>query len=195
MSYAWETSPASREPRPHPGWIIALGAALMILGAIALGTAVLTTVISVTLFGWILAVGGVIQIAHAFSASRWRGVVLSVVEGVLYVVVGVLVAARPLETAALVTLAASVFLVASGLFRILSVATFLTIPNRGWVLASGILSLLLGLAIGLRWPVTSLWVIGAFLGVEMLTWGFSLIEVGLAHRNVETGGRRHREAA
>jgi uncharacterized membrane protein HdeD (DUF308 family) len=195
MSYAWERSPVSLEPSRHRGWTIALGAALMILGAVAIGTAVLTTVISVTLFGWILAAGGVIQIAHAFSAPRWRGVVLSVVEGVLYLVIGLFVAARPLETAALVTLAASVFLVASGLFRILAVATFLEIPNRGWVLASGILSLLLGLVIGLRWPVTSLWLIGAFLGVEMIGWGLSLIELGLAQRDVDTTGRRHREAA
>jgi len=75
------------------------------------------------------------------------------------------------------------------------VATFLAIPSRGWVLASGIVSLLLGLVIGLRWPVTSAWVIGALLGVEMLGWGLSLIELGLARRDVDPMGRRHREAA
>ena len=40
--------------RQNWGWFVALGIALVILGMIALGSAVATTVVSVLLFGWLL---------------------------------------------------------------------------------------------------------------------------------------------
>lgn len=70
-------------------------------------------------------------------------------------VVGVLIAARPQESAVVATLLLGAFLMSSGLFRILAVPTFLRIRNWGWVLASGIISFLLGLGIWVQWPVSS----------------------------------------
>jgi uncharacterized membrane protein HdeD (DUF308 family) len=197
MAYPSRTSARSldAELRPYRGWIVALGMALAILGVLALGAAVVTTMLSVTVVGWMLIVGGVIQIVHAFSAPRWRGVVLSLLEGVLYGVVGVMMVARPLESAALVTLLLGAFLITSGLFRILTVPTFLRIRNWGWVLAGGIISLLLGMGIWAQWPVSGFWVLGAFIGIEMIVWGISLAMLGVAVRDVDVAAPRHREAA
>jgi uncharacterized membrane protein HdeD (DUF308 family) len=179
----------------HRGWIIALGVALSILGVLAIGGSVLTTAISMTVLGTVLLVGGAIQVIQAFSAPRWSGVVLSLLEGVLYGVVGVLVATRPLEGAAVATLLLAGFLMISGLFRILSVPIFLRMRNWGWVLTSGIISLLLGIGIWAQWPVSGLWVIGTFIGIEMLGWGVSLIMLGVGLRDAELGAARRREAA
>ena len=179
----------------HRGWMIALGVALTVLGVLAIGAAMLTTVLSMTILGWMLIVGGVVQIVHAFSSPRWRGVVLSLLEGVVYGVVGVLIATRPLESAVVATLLLGGFLLISGLFRILVVPTFLRTRNWGWVMASGILSFLLGLAIWARWPVSGAWVLGAFVGVEMIGWGISLIMLGVALGDVDAAEARRLEAA
>lgn len=197
MAYPGQTPPSSLdvELRPYRGWTIALGVALVILGVLAIGASVVTTIVSMTVLGWMLIVGGVIQIVHAFRAPRWRGVVLSLLEGILYGVVGVLMATRPLESAAVVTLLLGAFLMASGLFRILAVPTFLRLRNWGWVLASGIISLLLGIGIWAQWPVSGLWVLGAFVGIEMIGWGISLLMLALAVSDVGVAGRRRREAA
>lgn len=179
----------------HRGWMIALGVALTVLGVLAIGAAMLTTVLSMTILGWMLIVGGVVQIVHAFSSPRWRGVVLSLLEGVVYGVVGVLIATRPLESAVVATLLLGGFLLISGLFRILVVPTFLRTRNWGWVMASGILSFLLGLAIWAQWPVSGAWVLGAFVGVEMIGWGISLIMLGVALGDVDAAEARRLEAA
>lgn len=179
----------------HRGWMIALGVALTLLGVLAIGAAMLTTVLSMTILGWMLIVGGVVQIVHAFSSPRWRGVVLSLLEGVVYGVVGVLIATRPLESAVVATLLLGGFLLISGLFRILVVPTFLRTRNWGWVMASGILSFLLGLAIWAQWPVSGAWVLGAFVGVEMIGWGISLIMLGVALGDVDAAEARRLEAA
>jgi uncharacterized membrane protein HdeD (DUF308 family) len=179
----------------HRGWLIAAGVVLTILGVLAIGSAVLTTVLSMRVLGWMLIIGGIVQIVHAFSAPRWRGVVLSLLEGIVYGVVGLLIAARPLESAVVATLILGGFLMISGLFRILVVPTFLRTRNWGWVMASGIISLLLGLAIWAQWPVSGAWVLGAFVGIEMIGWGISLIMLSVALRDVDAAEARRLEAA
>ena len=179
----------------HSGWTIALGVVLTILGVLAIGAAVFTTVLSMAVLGWMLIIGGVVQVIHSFSAPRWRGVVLPLLEGIVYGVVGLLIAARPLEAAVVATLLLGGFLMMSGLFRILVVPTFLRTANWGWVMASGIISFLLGLAIWAQWPVSGAWVLGAFVGIEMIGWGISLIMLGVALRDVDATEARRLEAA
>lgn len=182
------------EPRRHRGWLIGLGVVLAVLGLVALGAAVATTAISVVLLGGLLVIGGIAEIVHAFSAPRWGGVALSLLGGVLYMVVGWLLLARPVESAVTLTLLLAAFLMVSGLFRVLAVP-ILRLRHWGWVMASGIVSFLLGVAIWAQWPVSGLWVIGAYVGVEMLVFGVSLMMLGLAQRDIDHWVEEDRRAA
>lgn len=181
------------EPRQHRGWLIGLGLGLTVLGLLAIGASVATTAVSIAFVGGLLIVGGLAQVVHAFSASRWSGVVLSLLAGVLYVVVGGFLLARPLESAVMLTLLLAAFFMVGGLFRILAVPV-LQVPDGGWVLASGIVSFLLGAAIWAQWPVSGLWVIGAYVGVEMVVYGVSLLMLGVALRRVDRAVERRRAA-
>ena len=48
-----------------------------------------------------------------------------------------------------------------------------------WVVVSGVVTLLLGLIILAHWPVSSLWTLGIFLGVDLVVAGASWIGVGM----------------
>ena len=181
------------EPRHHRGWLIGLGIGLAVLGLLAIAASVATTIASVIFIGVLLLVGGIAEIVHAFSASRWSGVVLTLLGGILYVVVGGLMVTRPVESALTLTLLLAAFFIVAGLFRILAVPV-LRMPNGGWVLASGIVSFLLGAAIWAQWPVSGVWVIGTYVGVEMLVYGISLLMLGLAVRDVGGAAERRRAA-
>jgi uncharacterized membrane protein HdeD (DUF308 family) len=50
----------------------------------------------------------------------------------------------------------------------------------GWLLAAGIITILLGLMIAMGWPVNSLWVLGLFLAIDLVFQGWSFIAIGLA---------------
>jgi uncharacterized membrane protein HdeD (DUF308 family) len=52
------------------------------------------------------------------------------------------------------------------------------------VLVSGIITLLLGLIIVAHWPVASLYVLGIFLGVDLVLAGASWIGIGLGLRRL-----------
>ena len=180
------------ELRRSWGWFLGLGIVLIILGAIAIGSAFLMTIASVFLFGWLLIIGGVMEVVHAFWHKRWAGFFLDLLTGVLYVVVGWMMVNNPQESALLLTLIIAMFLVFEGVLRIVTAIT-VRYPHWGSVLFNGVISLLLGILIWRRWPVSGLWAIGLFVGIEMLLNGWSLVRLSMTGRNLPeevSAGRR-----
>src|SRR5262245_41820521 len=74
----------------QPTWFLLLGAALIVLGAIAAASAVITTFASMLFVATALLVGGIIRVVAAFSAREWTGSLLLALSGALYVVTGIL---------------------------------------------------------------------------------------------------------
>jgi uncharacterized membrane protein HdeD (DUF308 family) len=58
------------------------------------------------------------------------------------------------------------------------------LPHRGWVLLNGVVTLALGIMIWRRWPLSGLWVIGLFVGIEMLLYGWSLVMLAIAAKKM-----------
>src|SRR5215510_12277806 len=180
------------ELRRSWGWYLVLGIVLIVLGIVAMGSVFVMTIASVFFFGWILIVGGVMEVVHAFWHKRWAGFFLDLLTGVLYVVVGWMMVNNPQESALLLTLIIAMFLVFEGVFRIVTAIT-VRYPHWGSVLFNGIISLLLGILIWRRWPVSGLWVIGLFVGIEMLLNGWSLVMLSMTGRKLPeevSAGRR-----
>jgi uncharacterized membrane protein HdeD (DUF308 family) len=176
--------PGAGELRRNWGWFLVLGIVLIVLGTIALGSALVMTITSVFFFGWILIVGGVLEAVHAFWREKgWGGFFLDLLTGILYVVAGWMMVSNPQESAVLLTLVIAMFLVFEGVFRIVA-SLAARYPHRGWVLFNGVISLILGISIWQRWPYSGLWVIGLFVGIEMLLNGWSLVMLSLSARNI-----------
>lgn len=167
------------EVRRNWGWFFALGTLLILLGVFAIGFSVLTTIASVLLFGWLLVVSGVLQTVHAFWRERnWQGFFLDLFAGILSFVVGFMIVANPLAGAETLTLVIAIFLLIGGIERIIASLTG-HFHNRGWMLLNGIVDLALGVMIWRAWPVSGLWVIGLFVGIDMLFAGWSAVMLAM----------------
>lgn len=175
----------AEEVRRTWGWFLALGIVLVLLGMMALGWSVLTTLVSVVVFGWFLLLAGILSILHAFWRRRWGGFFVELFAGILYAVFGLMVVGNPAVSAVALTLLIAVFLMIGGIFRILT-ALAVRFHHWIWVLLNGVISLLLGVMIWSQWPVSGLWVIGLFIGIDMIFYGWSLIMLAVAVRNLPT---------
>ena len=167
--------------RARSGWIVAVGIVLELLGIAAIAANVATTLVSVLVFAWLLVFAGVAQLFHAFSHRDWQGFLLDLLLGVLYVVTGLLLLQSPLQAAETLTLLMAAFFFVSGLFRV-GAAIGTHLPHRGWVVLSGVVNVVLGGLILAQWPASGLWVIGLFVGIDLVFGGMSLVMLGLSLR-------------
>ena len=163
------------------GWIVALGVVFLIAGVVALGSVVAATETAVLVVGIMMLMGGVAEIIAAFGVKSWGKFLFWLLLGVLYVAAGIIAIMNPLLAATYLTLMLGFALVFGGVLRI-----FLAFQMKsaggpwGWVVLSGLITLLLGGMIIAQWPASSLFVLGIFLGIDLIFIGAGWITMGLA---------------
>jgi uncharacterized membrane protein HdeD (DUF308 family) len=161
---------AAADVRKSSGWFIAFGIIQIMVGILAVSFSFSATIASVATLGVLLLIASGAQVAAAIMARSWSGFFLFLLVGILYGVAGFLSLEYPIAAAESLTLMlASVFLV-GGTLRIV-VSLMERFPSWGWVLVNGALTTLLGVAIFLGWPATGLWVLGAFVGIDLIVNG------------------------
>jgi len=89
---------------------------------------------------------------------------------------------NPLLAAALLTLVLGASLVASGIMRIILAFSMKRETPWIWVALSGMITLLLGLLILAHWPINSVYILGLFLGIDLIFAGAGWIGIGLGLR-------------
>jgi uncharacterized membrane protein HdeD (DUF308 family) len=164
------------------GWIVALGVVYTIAGFIALGSVMMATVASVLIVGIMMIVAGVAEIINAFQVKGWGKFLLWALLGVLYIVAGFITFENPLFAAAVLTLMLGAALIASGIVRIVLAFGMKSESPWLWVLLSSLVTLLLGVLILAHWPVSSVYVLGIFLGIDLVMAGAGWIGLGFALR-------------
>ncbi|MDN4987712.1 HdeD family acid-resistance protein [Bradyrhizobium sp. WYCCWR 13022] len=162
------------------GWIVALGVVYLIAGFVALGSMVMATVASVLVVGAMMIVAGAAEIIGAFQMKSWGRFLIWMLLGVLYVIAGFLTFDNPLFAAVLLTLFLGASLIASGAVRLFLAFSMKRESPWVWVALSGAITLLLGLLIVARWPVNSVYILGPFLGIDLVMAGAGWISLGLS---------------
>lgn len=164
------------------GWFLAVGILLIILGALAIGFAGWATEFTVIFLGFLLLGAGVLQIASGFYSKRWTGYSLSLLLGLFYLIAGALCIFKPVQSAEGITLLIAALLLIGGSFRLFSALSY-RFDYWGWMIFSGLISILLGIFILAEWPASSFWVIGLFVGVDLILAGWSWILISLAAKD------------
>lgn len=181
------------------GWYFALGILLIACGSVASTFAFATTVASVVAFGWILLFAAGILGVLSFTIGRWGGFLMSLLAAILAGITGVMLLRAPLSGAAALTLVIASYLLAGGVFRFIASAV-MRFPNWGWTCLSGVVSMAFGGILLAGWPAVSLWFLGCYVGIDLMTHGFSwcMFAVSLRRlaRSFESGtGVAHSGAA
>jgi uncharacterized membrane protein HdeD (DUF308 family) len=165
--------------RAHWVWFVTLGIVLIVVGTIAVAVPFVASLATAMTFGVLLLIGGVAQLTASFWTRDWSGFLLSLLMGVLYSVLGLLFLRDPGDALLAMTLLLACVLMAGGLFRIIGSVMY-RFPHWGWVLVGGIINLVLGIMIWQQWPVSGLWVIGLFVGIDLIFTGWTWLILALS---------------
>ena len=161
------------------GWVIFAGITSLVVGTAAVIYTGTATIASVVLFGWLLMVAGVMQTVNAFQVRTWSGFFLYLLDGIIRTVVGALLVLYPGAGAQSITLLLSFYFIVAGLFKTFG-SIVLQFPSWGWSVASGVVSLALGVMLAMQWPTSSQWFIGFVVGLDLILYGWALLMLAAA---------------
>jgi uncharacterized membrane protein HdeD (DUF308 family) len=163
-------------------WLMALGIIMLIGGVIALFNPFAASLAVEFIAGAVFLIAGAVQLWLAFTASgqdtgdRW----LSGILGAALILLAVALIANPLAGLVTLTLLVAVLFGVMGILRI--ALAFRARPREGWgwILASGILSLILAAVILVGLPGAAMGILGILLGIDLVMSG--AVSLALAWR-------------
>jgi uncharacterized membrane protein HdeD (DUF308 family) len=160
---------------------ILLGIGLILIGLFILGNAAAATAVSAIIFGIALLIAGLFEVVHSIWAPHWGSVFLRLLTGALYAIAGTVLVFRSSTASDLVTLVFAAALIASGVVR--AVMAFRYETRLGWLLfSSGLVGILGGIVILIKWPLSGLWVFGLVVGIDLMLHGAWWIASGWLSR-------------
>ena len=161
--------------------------ALIVVGM--LGGSLLLAAVSVNLvIAWLIVLAGMVHLIIAHHAHRAGSSIWKLMIGFAYVLFGVYLIAFPVpDQASLALVLASLFLF-EGIFDIAMFLRWRAIKGSSWVLLDGVLLLILGLMIYMRWPSIAAWAIGVLISVSLVSSGFTRVMLSLTARNAMAAG-------
>lgn len=168
----------------HWKLFFAEGIFFILLGACAVLIPQFFTVAIVIFLGWIILLGGAVQIMRALVFSGMPGFGSWLFMGILQIVVGYLFIAEPVAGILTLTMLMALFFALEGIAKISLAFMMRPLANWGLLLFSGITALVFALIISISLSETSQWLLGLFLGINMIFLGWSLVKISLHHKQI-----------
>ena len=160
--------------KQHSFWYIVQSGLMILAGILALIFPVISSFAIVLFLGWLLIFSGILQAISLIDARHVPHFWLQLVSVVLSVLVGILFLRNPGAGLLTLTLLLIVFYMVEGISKVIFSLTIRPFPNWGWVLASGVISILLAFYLWANTPVTAIWLLGVLLGIELICEGAAL---------------------
>ncbi|PRY92914.1 uncharacterized membrane protein HdeD (DUF308 family) [Hasllibacter halocynthiae] len=159
-----------------PLWV--MGGVALVAGLVALFMPFVATLAATTLAAAMLLVSGIAGLVGAFRMNDGWAIVAGVIVSILSVVGAVLMLFIPLAGFLAVTTVIIAFFAASGATKLwYGIRNGEGMPGRGWMIASGAISLVLALLLLLQLPVAALWLPGLLLAVDLAMYGATMLAV------------------
>lgn len=164
----------------HWGYYLGLGIVLVLLGTMAIAAIGFTTLLTVTFLGALILITGITLLVDTFRFwwKRWSGFFIHLLMALLYVGLGLMFLMGPIATSLSLTLLLAITFIVIGIVRI-SNSLSLKPAAWKWTLFNGIITALLGVLILMEWPASGLFVIGLFVGIDLLLCGWTYVMMAL----------------
>lgn len=157
-----------------------MGVLLIILGVLALVTPLAAGLSVAMAIGALLVVSGVAQLFLAFRGGSVGAAIGIALLGVLAILCGGYMLMQPGAALGALTLFLAAFFFAQGLIEVINGFGARPAQGWGWLLASGVVSILLALMIWRQFPISGAWAVGTLVGVRLLMSGTVLLSIGSA---------------
>lgn len=157
------------------GWVV------LIAGILALASPFLSGIAVAYMIGALMMIAGISRLIGAFQGGGfWAGVL-----GVITAGAGLITLIHPLLGLASITMVLIIYFMMLGISEL--VGAFQMRPDQGWgfLLFSGIVSLILSFMLWNQWPLSGTWAVGVLVGVQLIFSGMTMITLGSAVKKLD----------
>jgi uncharacterized membrane protein HdeD (DUF308 family) len=173
----------------HDQWAFYLveGVILLVLGLLAILIPPAATISATIVIGAVFFASGVVGLFSTFTGRRAPGFWWSLISAALAIVVGLMLLVQPIAGAVSLTLVLIAFFIAEGIFSI-----FFGVEHRrhvstwGWMVASGVVDLVLAVILLAGLPGDAAWALGLLVGINLIFGGAALSALALRLRTSPT---------
>ena len=168
----------------HEHWKLFLveGIILVILGLAAIATPLIATLAFTLVLGWLFLISGIVGLITTFWMRQAPGFWWSLFSAVVAIAAGVILLAQPVTGALSLTFVLIAFFIIEGIVTIMyAIEHRNQLSGRwGWMLASGIVDLILAGIIFAGLPGTAAWALGLLVGINLVFGGTAMVGMALA---------------
>ncbi|MCX8477160.1 MAG: HdeD family acid-resistance protein [Sphingomonas sp.] len=143
-------------------------------GVLALAFPVTSSMALVNFLGWLLIVTGLIQALGLIGAGSVPQFWLQLVSVSLFLIVGAMFVRNSSGGLLAISMLVVVLLMIEGVSKISLALTIRPFPNWAWLALGGAVSVALSFYLAYRLPAASAWLLGALLGLGLITEGLAL---------------------
>lgn len=166
------------------GWLVALGLVLAVLGILAIVRARTATLVYVTFLGALLLLAAVALVLFAFMLTgHWSGFFIHLLWAVLLGLIGFILVTRPAISAEAITLVIAFYFLVTGIVGV-GFALFSHMQGEWLYVLDGLVTTVLGALLLAGWPVSGLYAIGLFVGIDLVLRGAAVVALGLSLRSL-----------
>ena len=166
--------------------LIAVSVVFIILGISAIAEPAIAGVAPAILIGWLLTLGGVGHLSLELSGKGTSRVISLMILGIMYIISGAYCLKYPVFDLGRLTQLLSLIFLAEGTLEFIAYLGTRNESGSGWLLVNGLITLLIGGLISIRWNSSSVWAIGTLLGLNLMMTGFSRLMQGITARKPAT---------
>jgi uncharacterized membrane protein HdeD (DUF308 family) len=170
----------SEAVRAKWGWFLFAGIVFLVAGSFAFLAPFFASVVVTVVVAVGLIIAGVVQIFQAWSVQSWAGFLWQLVIGLVLLIGGIAIYFNPVEYTYLLTIFAAALFIAKGVVQI--ILGFRIKPNDawGWIVAAGVVAILVGIMIWIELPVSATFALGVLAGISLIFTGWSYVAIALA---------------
>ena len=168
----------------HEHWKLFLieGIVLALLGVTAIAVPWIATLAFTLVLGWLFLIAGIVRLITTFWMRAMPGFWWSLFSAIIAIAAGLILLTSPVSGALSLTFVLIAFFVIEGIVTIMyAIEHRNQLSGRwGWMLASGIVDLILAGIIFAGLPGTAAWALGLLVGINLVFGGTAMVGMALA---------------
>ena len=173
------------------GW----GFSVMILGMLAIMAPFISGVTVTSLVAVAITAAGIAMTVYAFKAGSFGKGLMQYLFGGITILCGIAIFVTPIRSMFGLTGLLMAYFFVDGLFAIISGVRGRPQPGWGWVMVSGVASVVLAVLLWRQWPASGAYVVGMLVGIRLIFSGWSIAMLGMLSAIGSNIGDKEEKAA